>query len=447
MKHCCAILFSWILGLGITYGQDEMTVNEGPLLSKEEAIAIALENNLGIKVSRNVREIDENNASLLNSGYLPTLSANGGGTIDRQNSEGQLANGEVRRAEGAETRRYNAGLNLNYVLFDGLGRLYDYKAFQERSAQSELEVRQTIETTLLQLFSVYYEAARLEENTSFLRSALDISKERLERARYQFEFGQNTGLDVLNAEVDVNTDSVNLLNAEQLLRNTKRDLNLILNRDLATTFQADTTVFFLPALQMEDIRSEAKVNNVRMLLAEKDILISEYNMKAARSGYLPTIGLTGSYGWNELSNNNPLAFLLQNTTTGVNGAINLTWNLFDGGQTINASRNARIVFENQQLLKKQTELEVDRDIKNAWGDYQNALYVLEVQQKNLQTNLDNFNRSRERYALGQISSVDFRVAQLNLLNAVLDRSQAKYNAKLAELLLLQVSGELLNVDF
>jgi outer membrane protein TolC len=447
MKHCSAILLSWILGLVVTYGQDPMSLDDGPLLTKEEAIALTLENNLGIEVSRNLREIDENNASILNSGFLPTVSANGGGSIDRQNTEGQLANGETRTADGAETRRYNASINMNYILFDGLGRLYDYKAFQERSAQSELEVRQTIETTLLQLFSVYYEAARLEENTAFLRQALSISKDRLERARYQFEFGQNTGLDVLNAEVDVNTDSVNLLNAEQLLRNTKRDLNLILNRELSTTFQADTTVFFLPALQMEDILAEAKTNNVRMLLAEKDILISEYNMKAVRSGYLPTIGLTGSYGWNELNNNSPLAFLLQNTSTGVNGAVNLTWNLFDGGQTINSSRNAKIVFENQQLLKKQTELEVDRDIKNAWGDYQNALYVLEVQQKNLQTNLDNFNRSRERYQLGQISSVDFRVAQLNLLTAVLDRSQAKYNAKLAELLLLQVSGELLNVEF
>jgi outer membrane protein TolC len=139
--------------------------------------------------------------------------------------------------------------------------------------------------------------------------------------------------------------------------------------------------------------------------------------------------------------------VLQNTSTGVNGSINLTWNLFDGGQTINSSRNAKINYENQQLLKKQTQLEVERDIKNAWGNYQNALFVLEVQQKNLQTNLDNFNRSRERYELGQISSVDFRVAQLNLLNAVLDRSQAKYNAKMAELQLLQVSGELLNVDF
>ena len=440
MKHFIAILMCWTIGLGFTYGQE-------PILSKEEAIALTLENNLGIRVSKNIRSIDENNADLLNSGYLPTISANAGGSFDRQNSEGQLANGEIRQADGAETRRYNASLNINYVLFDGLGRLWDYRSFQERSQQSELEVRQTIETTLLQLFSVYYEVARLEENTAFLSQALSISKNRLERAKYQFEFGQNTGLDVLNAEVDVNTDSVNLLNAEQLLRNTKRDLNLILNRDLSQTYMADTTVTFLPSLRMEEILSRAKENNVRMLLAEKDILISEYNLKSARSGYLPTIGLSGSYGWNESNNNSPLAFVLQNTSTGINGGVNLTWNLFDGGQTINSSRNAKINFENQQLLKKQTALEVERDIKNAWGNYQNARFVLEVQEKNLQTNLDNFNRSRERYELGQITSIVFRQAQLNLLNAVLAKSQAKYNAKIAELQLLQVGGELLNVDF
>jgi outer membrane protein TolC len=184
-----------------------------------------------------------------------------------------------------------------------------------------------------------------------------------------------------------------------------------------------------------------------MLLAEKDIRISEYNMKAARSGYLPTVGLTGSYGWNESTNNSPLAFVLQNTSTGLNGSINLTWNLFDGGRTLNTSRNARITFENQQLLKEQTGLEVERDIQNAWGNYQNARYVLMVQEKNLQTNLDNFNRSKERYELGQITSIEFRQAQLNLLNAELARSQAKYNAKLAELQLLQVSGQLLNVAY
>ena len=295
MKYCCAILLYCAFSLMPAFGQEPALDNEGPILSKEEAIAYTLENNLGIQVSENLREIDLNNADILNSGFLPTVTGLAGGSINRENTEGQLANGETRTAEGVETRRYNASLNMNYVLFDGMGRYYNYKAFQELSDQSELEVRQTIETTLLQLFSVYYEVARLEENTTNLQEALNISRNRLERARFQFEYGQNTGLDVLNAEVDVNTDSVNLLNAKQLLRNTRRDLNLILNRDLSESFQADTTVTFVPSLRMEEILAEAKVNNVRMLLAEKDILISEYDMKAARSGYLPTIGLTGSY--------------------------------------------------------------------------------------------------------------------------------------------------------
>ena len=441
MKQLFALIVTGTLGVF------QGSAQTSQLLEKEQAIEIVLENNLGIQVSRNQREIDANNASILNSRFLPSITANGGGTIDRSNTEGQLANGDIRTADGAETRRYNASVSMNYVLFDGLGRWYNYKRFKERSAQSELEVRQTIETTILQLFSVYYEVARLEENEANLKEALTISRNRLQRAKYQFEFGQNTGLDVLNAEVDVNTDSVNLLNAEQLLRNTKRDLNLILNRDLTLVFNADTTVQFLPELKMEDIMDQARENNVRMLLAEKDILISEYDLKASRSGYLPTIGLSGSYGWNESNNNSPLAFVLQNTSTGLNGGVNLTWNLFDGGSTITANRNARITYENQQLLKKQTELEVDRDIQNAYGDYRNALFVLEVQQKNLQTNQDNFTRSRERYQLGQITSIEFRQAQLNLLRAEVAKSQAKYSAKLAELQLLQVSGQLLNVDF
>jgi len=440
MKQIIVLLTCCALGLSATYGQQ-------PVLSTQEAVALTLENNLGIKVSTNQREVDANNAGILNSGYLPTVTANGGGSIDRQNTEGKLANGDTREANGAETRRYNASLSVNYLLFDGLGRWYDYKSFQERSRQSELEVRQTIEVTLLQLFSVYYEVARIEENVANLREALSISRDRLQRARYQFEFGQNTRLDVLNAEVDINTDSVNLLNAEQNLRNTKRDLNLILNRDLSLAFSADTTVNFIPELRIEEMMAEAKSNNVRMLLAEKDILISEYNWKASRSSFLPTIGLTGTYGWNELSNNSPLAFLLQNTSTGVTGSVNLSWSLFDGGRSITSVRNARIGFENRQLLKQQTELEVDRDLQNAWGNYRNTLYVLEVQDKNLQTNRNNFERSRERYQLGQITSIVFRQAQVNLLGAQLLRSQAKYNAKLAELELLQVSGQLLDVEF
>jgi len=78
------------------------------LVKPSDAIALALEHNYGIQIAKNNVEAAANNKNILNSGYLPTITGNAGGNIDRQNAEGQLANGDVRVAEGAETRRYNA---------------------------------------------------------------------------------------------------------------------------------------------------------------------------------------------------------------------------------------------------------------------------------------------------------------------------------------------------
>ncbi|XLS28630.1 TolC family protein [Flavobacteriaceae bacterium M23B6Z8] len=424
-----------------------VSVNAQELLTPEVAIEEVLERNLGIKIARNTETIASNNASILNSGYLPTVTGLAGGSIERQNTEGTLADGNTRAADGAETRRYNASINVNYTLFDGLGRMYEYRALKERAGLSELETRETIETTILQLFSVYYEVARLEENVTNLQKALSISKDRLKRAEYLREYGQNTGLDLLNARVDVNTDSINLLNSNQELKNTRRDLNLILNRELAMEFSVDTTVTFVPDLKMQELYNNAKENNINMLQLKKNL---EINMLAIRSGYsnfLPTVGLTGSYGWNESNNNSPLAFLIQNTSTGFTGGINLTWNLFDGGSTVNTIRNAKLAYENMELQEAQTELQVERDIRNAWETYQNALFVFRAQEENVAVNKDNFNRTEERYKLGQATSLEFRQAQINFLNSLISRNQAKYTAKLSELQLLQVSGQLLNTNF
>ena len=89
---------------------------------------------------------------------------------------------------------------------------------------SELEARQTIEQTIVQLLAVYYDVSRRSENVKSLEETLRYFKRRLTRAEYQFEYGQNTKLDVLNAEVDINNDSINIINARQNLINSKRDL-------------------------------------------------------------------------------------------------------------------------------------------------------------------------------------------------------------------------------
>ncbi|NNE32198.1 MAG: TolC family protein [Winogradskyella sp.] len=424
-----------------------LATNAQQVLSKEEAVKLALEHNYGIKIATNTVEVADNNQGLLNSGYLPTLTGNAGASIDVQNTEGQLANGETRVADGAETRRYNASINLNYTLFDGLGRLYNYRRLKEQYQLSELEARETIETTMLQMFSIYYTIAQLSENTSALEETLLISKERLTRAGYQFDYGQNTKLEVLNAEVDINNDSIALINIRQQLKNTKRDLNVVLGNAYSENFQVDTALNFLLQLDKENLFQKLKARNVTLLQAQRNINISQYDIRTSKAQFLPTVGLVGAYGWNESNNNSPLAFTLQNTSSGVSAGLNLTWNLFDGGRTLTQVKNSKLFLENQKLQQEQLILDVERNFNNAWDDYQNKLVIFNVQENNIKTSQNNFERTQEKFKLGQVSSIEFRQAQLNLLNAELSRNQAKYDAKLAEITVLQLSGELLNVNF
>ena len=279
-----------------------------------------------------------------------------------------------------------------------------------------------------------------------LQQSLKISKDRLERVNYQFDYGQNTKLAVLNAEVDVNNDSINLLNTKQLLANAKRDLYVVLGKKETPSFTVDTLVTFAITPSKEELLTLVKKNNVVLQQQEKNIAISNFQLKSNKSGYLPSVGLTGTYGWNK-SNNNAASFLASSTNTGLSGTVSLNWSIFNGGKTRTQIQNAKINLETQQLLKEQTELEITAAFNNAWEDYQNKLFVYQTQQKNVQTNTNNFNRTEEQFKLGQITSIEFRQAQLNLINAINNKNAAKYDAKLAELQLLQLTGQLLDTDF
>ncbi|WP_405205084.1 TolC family protein [Aquimarina sp. LLG6339-5] len=426
-------------------------------LTKQEAIRLTLENNYGILIATNNIDVAKNNKGLLNSGYLPTLAANAGANYQETTSNTSFPGAinpdtglprEDIEIDGAETQRYNASLNFNYTLFDGLGRYYNYKRLKEQYNLTELQARETIENTMLQLFSVYYEIARLTENEQVLEETLRISKERVTRSTYQFEYGQNTKLNVLNAEVDVANDSINLLNTKQQLANTKRDLNVIVDNELEEQFTVDTIVKFISRLEIDSYLEKSVDNNVTLLQNESNIRISDYDIKVSKSGYLPTIGLTGSYGWNE-NRNPPSAFFPGNVadTYTLAGGLSLSWNLFDGGGTITRVKNAKIALDSQELAKIQVEQQVKRDIANALGNYENRLKVYEIQQQNVVTNQNNFERSKERFNLGQITSIEFRQAQINLIQAQTNKTLAKYDAKLAELQLLQLTGQLLNIDF
>ena len=432
--HSVFLLFSILLcAISTTQAQN--------VLTRDDAMNMALKHNYDIQVAQKNIESSKNNKSIYNTGYLPTASVSGSGQVTFNAGENETVQGS-QSFDAAEAFNYSASVGVNYVIFNGLGRMYNYKQLKEQHNLTELQAKQVIENTMLQLSSSYFEIARLSENIGILQSALEISKTRLKRAQYGYEYGQGTQLSILNAEVDVNNDSISLLNTNQQLANAKRNLNLIMGRKLDTGFSVDTNVVFALALSAEEISAKALERNVMIEQTKSQLKNSEYAIKASRAGWFPSLSANAAYAYQGQDNPNG-AFLTGSESYGPQAGLSLSWNIFDGGTTKARTQSAKIALETQRIQQEQTAYTVQRDVLNAYATYENALFVLKAQQANLKTAKRNFDRSNEMYKQGQITSIEFRQAQLNQLNAQSSYSQAKYNAKNAELQVKQLAGVLL----
>jgi len=416
------------------------------LLTKAEAVKLVLENNYGVLMATNNVEIASNNASIYNSGYLPTVNANAAANYNLTDTENKNQDNSTVKINNAEREVYNASLGVNYTLFDGFGRKYNYQRLKETENLSELEAKTVIENALLQLFNVYYDVAQLTENNKNIKQSLTISKNRLQRAQYAYDYGQQTKLDVLNAEVDYNNDSINYLNASQLLKNTKRNLNYLLGRNATINFEVNTTIKSYRDFNVNQLLNEAKVYNTQMLTVLKNLELSEYQIQINKANYYPKLSFSTYYNYNQIDNDDSYLYA-QQLSKGLNAGLSLNWNIFDGGFTKTKIANAKINNLNLQIQKNQIEHEIETEILNAYEVYKNALFVLQAEQQNVATSEINFNRSQEYFKLGQINSIEFRQAQLNLFNAKTNLNAAKYNAKVAELRILQLTGQLLMLEF
>ena len=293
---------------------------------------IALENNFEIKAANNLTKIAENNAALTNSDFLPSLSGSAGSIFASTNSENKFQDDRLVSVSGVETVGYNANLALNYTLFNGFGRKYNYQKLQENYNLTALQARKVMENTLFNIFFAYYEIARLTQDQLNQNKSLAISKERLTKAIFSFEYGQSTKLDVLNAEVDFNNDSVNYLNISQSLKTEKNNLNLLLGRSITTFFEVDTTLSFYENLAFEVLSDKAHSNNVDVLEQNSNLRNAETNIKISSAAIIPSVGLNTRYNW---QNNDfgPVGFLAAQQSNGLNIGATLSWNLWDGGKS------------------------------------------------------------------------------------------------------------------
>ena len=420
-----------------------LTAQQRDTLSLQAAVQQAVENNYSIQVARTNEQISDNSLNIGNAGLLPSVSLSSSGSLQQQDTRQEFEQplGE-QTINGAQSSNLDASVNLQYTLFDGLGNTYNYRQLKTEKNLTEAQARQTIEQTLLRVVQQYYQVARLRAEAEIAKEAVTLSQQRLSRVETGVQFGNKSRVDLTNAQVDLDTDSTTLIEAKTQYRNARRTLNVLLGQAPNAPVTVKEQVSFQQDLERQALLEQAQERNSSLQAADYEVKNARLQKKIANASYFPEVNLTSSYTYSQSASD--AGFLNEQRSSGIRSGLELNMPLFSGFQNDIRAENAELRLQNQKNRKAETELNVRRDLTNAYATYEQNLRALRLEKRSVDNARLNLRRTRESYQVGQATATQLREAQVNFTRAKTRLTNARYDAKLAEVELYQLAGLLLD---
>jgi len=413
------------------------------LISLEKALSMTLKENIDVKIKTNELDQIRNYEKVGALGVLPRIILNGSVSSSNGNSSLEFATDNFPAIENArsESKSINGNVGISYNVFNGLGSIYTYQKLKKQRNLKSVELSIQIEQVLLKTAKEYFDIAYLQENYKIVKELLVVSKERYNRIKVLNEFGNASNLDLLSAEIDLNNDSINLMNVEFDLLDAKNQLNITLNRDLVYDFIVEDKVEINRNLSYSDLNRETQNNNNNILLGQYVLDASKKDKKINTLSILPNIDISAQYGYSKIESNTSI--VLDQSTLGLTNFINFSWDIFDALAKNKITKNSKIQIESNKLELSAIKKEIQQQFDASYKLYQNNINLIDLREKNLLTSEKFFAISKEQFYQGQLSSNDFRQAQIDLSISKNVLNQTLYNAKIAELNLYRLSGKIL----
>jgi outer membrane protein TolC len=402
-------------------------------MTLEEAITQALENNYSLKISRNDETIAENNVSL--SPFLPTVTGTG-----RQSQTDNTTESSTSEEDKSRTNFYTAGVTLNWRLFDGLGMFTTYSRQQELLLMSSQRVKINVENLVMRVCAEYYNIIVQQNRMESALTSLALSKSRYENAEEKYLLGVISGLDLQQARIDLNADSSAVLLQQETVISAYILMTNLLNAGHEINFNINDTIILAPKINIDSLRQRTLNFNNQLIMARQGETVSKYDLEAVRAQRYPTINF--STGYNVTRSEFPWAASTYNMTNGFNWGFNMSWNIFSGLETNRRIANAKIEAESSRLAYLDIENEILSELDLLYNTYQNNIIVTDFETQSAEVARASLEIAMERYRLGSLSGLEFREYQNNYLSAINRRLTAIYRAKISEIGLRLLSGEL-----
>lgn len=399
----------------------------------------AEQNNPQLKIANSERLISLEGRPLAESALSPVVVLQGS-AMENYNTADFFGN------DSNENTTLGYNLSMSMPLYDPDTKLaIDQADVAIQQAETNFETER--QNLMMQVANAYFNILARQDDVRFTESTRTALARQLEQTQQRFEVGLIAITDVQEAQAGYDAAVADVIRTKNLVDNAREALREITGTyyQILSSLKGDAPLLRPDPTDIKKWSEMALASNTSIKATELAVELARQDIERARTGEMPTVDLAASHGYSHVLRGDSAQNASDGNTTNRIG-VNVSYNLYTGGAV-----RAQIRIAQQQYTKaidglEQVRRSIETQVHNAYLSVISNISQVEALKQAVRSQETALEAIQTGFDVGTRTSVDVLNAQQNLLGALRDYSQARYNYVLATLQLKQAAGTLSTED-
>jgi len=410
------------------------------MLSLDQAISLGLKNNYQVYIDSNNAKSFQINNSLGNAGFLPSVALTGSAIYQGENIKQSYSTGTEVNRNNISSHNELAEAELTWTIFDGGHAYATAKLLRFEEEQQGQISKADVQNLISEIINDYYDVVQQKKLLQQIDSSLKYYDVQLQTTQSLQQNGKGTRQQVLQAQIDRNTEQAAYYNQLNGLLDAKTTLNQLLIRSSDADFDVIDSIPVTLNTKIDTSDQFLAQHNPSLLGAYRNVDIQQAILQQNRADRFPKLNFDGGYEYSNTSTGAGL--ILKNQFYGWNAGLTLSFNLFNGFTQHNLVEVSKLNVENAHLEYELLNIQTHAQLSTAYHKYNLSLQQVNLQFQNLQLARENLQIAIEEYKLNAITQIELQQAQNSYDLAGASYVTSLYSTKTAETSLLLLSGAL-----
>jgi outer membrane protein TolC len=309
-----------------------------------------------------------------------------------------------------------------------------YRAAGQTVKAAQFNYHDARDTVVLAVGANYLLVIAQESRLEAAQAELNTAQALYDLAKDQEAAGLAPNIDTLRARVQLQAQQETLIQVQNDLEKQRIALARVIGLPVRQKFRLVNRVPYhaVPEIDLTGAYELALATRPDYRAAQAQLHAAELRRSAAWKGYLPSVGLSGSYG--------VLGYHPDAMAPNYSAAATLNIPIFQGGRVQADVKEAEAVLKERQAESDNLKARIEQDVEDSLLDLKAAAQQVEVAKIGLDFAQQALTQSQDRFAAGVTNNVEVVQAQQQLASANDQYITSLYAHNIAKVLLARSIG-------